>query len=111
MNHGARKRNTTLAAIAYLVFFVPLFGNEKKDPFVQFHVRQGVGLLIVALALQGVLSILGYWGVGPRAFLLWPVRLFLLFEVFQGMVRASRGETEELPYIGKYASRLYDLQK
>lgn len=105
-----KKKNTTLAAIAYLLFFVPLLGNEKDDPFIQFHVQQGLGLLLFALIVQGAVSFLLGLGMGPKHFLVWPAGIFLLFELFQGMVHAYRGEWEPLPFLGKYAARLYDLK-
>jgi len=46
------KKNTGMAVVAYFIFFLPLLTEAKKDPFVKYHVRQGLGLLIAFFALR-----------------------------------------------------------
>lgn len=95
-----------IAALTYLVFFLPRFTRHKGDPDLHFHMKQAIGLLVLALSLQGIISILGFWG-GP-AWLVWPVRAILLYFLVTGMRNAWRGERKDLPYIGAYASRAFE---
>ena len=106
-----KEKNAVLAATAYALFFVPLLTKEKHDPFVQFHVQQAFGLFLFALMVQGAVSFLLGLGIGPWQFLVWPAGLFLIFEFLEGAVRAYRGEKKQLPFIGKYAARLYEIKK
>ena len=44
------KKNTTMAVIAYIIFFVPLLtGDAQKDAFVKYHVKQGLVLFLLAV--------------------------------------------------------------
>jgi uncharacterized membrane protein len=95
-----------VAALTYLVFFLPRFTNFKGDSEMHFHMKQAIGLLVFALSLQGILSILYYWG-GPSV-LVWPVRLILLYFLFVGMAGAWKGEKKDLPFIGEYANRAFE---
>ena len=74
-------RSKRTAALTYLIFCLPRFTEFKEDPTMHYHVRQGLGLLVCALALQGILSILVYWGA-PHAAGAWTVRVILLYLVF-----------------------------
>src|SRR3989339_2176447 len=42
-------KNTMMAVIAYIVFFIPLLTDAKNDPFVKYHVKQGIVLLVSAI--------------------------------------------------------------
>lgn len=101
----AKHKHSNLAAATYLVFFLPMLAGEKNDPFLKYHFKQAVGLLILALSLQGIISIIGYWG-GPQRTLAWVVRVILIIEVVVGMTNALRGEMRLLPAIGKHAAKL-----
>ena len=97
-----------LAAFSYLVFFAPRFTAAKVDPFVRYHMMQSTGLIIVGLAAQGVISLLGYWGMGYGLLLLlaWALRIFLAGEAVIGIRNALAGKTAPLPVIGKYSAKL-----
>ncbi len=45
---GGASNNTVLAILAYLsiLVIVPLVANKDNDPFVKFHAKQGLVLLI-----------------------------------------------------------------
>ena len=100
-----KQKNTTLAAVAYVLFLIPLFTSERKDLFVKYHVRQAIGLLIVVLAAQGIISIMGYLGIGSRILLIWLLRLFLVVQVVLGVSNALKEEMKPLPWLGKYAEK------
>lgn len=101
-----KQKNTKLAMLTYLVFFAPQFTTAKNDEFVMYHQKQAIGLLLFAFVLQGIISILGYWG-GPQSALVWPVRAILIYLLIMGMMAVQRGETKLLPWIGKYAERAF----
>jgi len=95
---AASEKNIGMAVIAYLIFFVPLLTDAKDDPFVKFHVKQGLTLFIAYLIA---------WAVGMIPFIGWfillpilNVALFILLIV--GIIRAAQGEQKPLPIIGKY---------
>jgi uncharacterized membrane protein len=90
-------KNTTMAAIAYIIFFVPLLTDSKDDPFVKFHVKQSLLLWILALINSiigripfiGLISILLGFGI----LVLWIL----------GLMNALNGKTEPVPLVGQYA--------
>ncbi|MEX2054082.1 MAG: hypothetical protein WD883_00865 [Candidatus Colwellbacteria bacterium] len=104
-----QNKNTTMAAIAYLVFFVPLLTDAKKDPFVRFHVRQGLGLLITFFALRFLTLVL----IAPLFSLLTGLYLGILYLAnlvlialfFLGVWNALKGEKTPLPVIGPLADK------
>ena len=80
-----------------------------------FHKKQFVGLLITALALQGLLSLVGYWSshwVFPFPLLgvfvypfMWVIRIFLAYELILWIQSVSTGKHTKLPWIGEYADK------
>ncbi len=102
------KRRNAIAAFAYLVFFAPLLTAAKYDSFILYHVKQSIGLIITGLAAQGIISILGYWGVGFGIIiiLVWILRVFLAVQAVLGIMNAWQGERKPLPLVGVYAARL-----
>lgn len=94
------EKNTGMAMIAYLVFFVPLItGDAHKDPFVKYHTNQGtlLSILAVATSIVGtVVPVLGWFLILPLGSL-----LTLVFFVM-GLINASKGEMKPLPLIGQY---------
>ncbi len=104
----AKHIHSRLATLTYLVFFLPkLVEHNKEDGFVKYHEQQAIGLLIFAFFLQGIISFIGYWGLDPWGIRVWPVRFILLYELWVGMRNACYGERKELPWIGKYATKLF----
>ena len=98
----AQKKNTGMAIVAYILFFIPLLTDSKNDPFVKYHVKQGLGLFICGVAVS-VLSRIFSW------YLMWVTSLlslgvFILFVI--GVITASKGEEKPLPLIGKFAEQL-----
>ncbi|MFH1246393.1 MAG: DUF4870 domain-containing protein [Candidatus Liptonbacteria bacterium] len=90
-----------IAALSYLgiLVIVPLL-VAKDDPFVKFHVKQGIVLLIsyvVASAVM-IIPILG-WIAGVLLFLMNVVLMIM------GIIHSLNGEEKELPVIGKYAEK------
>jgi len=97
-----QKKNTTMAIVAYILFFVPLLTEAKNDPFVKYHVKQGLSLFICGVAvsfLSGILSWFFRWISSLLSF-----GVFILFII--GVINASKGEEKPLPLIGKFAEKL-----
>ena len=101
MKKGSGK-NIGMAVVAYILFFVPLLTDAKNDPFVKFHVKQGLVLLIteVAISIVGtIIPFLGWLIILPLGSLL----VLLLWII--GVVHAVNGTEKELPLVGSFAKR------
>ena len=95
-----KSNHTGLAAIAYLLFFVPLLTDHKDDSFVKFHVRQGflVFLLAISASLLNMTIILI-----PVAIVLHIAAVAL---AILGIVYALRGEEKLLPFLGQFIDKV-----
>ncbi len=100
-----KNKRSLVAAFSYLIFFLPRLTEYKGDEDMRFHMKQGLGLLIAALSLQGTISVLGFWGM--PSWRVWPVRLILFYWLFVGIRSALAGKKDLLPWIGKYADRAF----
>lgn len=99
MKKGSGK-NIGMAVLAYILFFVPLLTDAKNDPFVKFHVKQGLVLLLTGFAVSIIgsfLPIIGWLIILP----LGSIMVLVLWIV--GVVRALGGEERELPLVGSFA--------
>jgi len=93
-----KPETTVVAALAYLVFFIPLL-VAKEDSFARYHANQGLLLLILAVGIQIVgiiIPILGWFVIVPLGYL-----LVLVFAIM-GIVTALKGEKKPLPLVGEY---------
>ena len=97
-----QKKNTGMAIVAYILFFVPLLTESKSDPFVKYHVKQGLGLFICGVAVN-ILSRILPWYFGWIVSLL-SLGVFILFII--GVINASKGEEKSLPIIGNFVEKL-----
>jgi len=97
------KKNVGMAVLCYLgiLVLIPLLTEAKNDPFVKFHIKQGLVLLIfeVILSVAAAIPIVG-WIVGSVG---WIISLVLFI---MGLVNAIGGVEKELPIIGKYGSKI-----
>jgi len=92
-----RKVNTTtvLAILSYLyvLVLIPIIFGSKK-PFIQYHTRQGMALLIV-------------WVLFAFSFHLplapWIIALFIVVCIIVGIINVVTGHERPLPLIGKLA--------
>lgn len=94
-------KNTTMAVIAYILFFVPLLtGDAKKDAFVKFHTKQGLVLflLVVLLNVLGWIVPFYFWFM-----ISWILSLGTLVLLIIGISNALGGKQQPLPLIGKFA--------
>lgn len=92
--------NTGMAILAYLgiLVIVPFLTDAKNDPFVKFHIKQGLGLLIIEVISWFV------WMVPVLGFMIgWLVWLFIMIMIIMGIMNAASGKTKELPLVGMIA--------
>lgn len=82
-----------LVIVSYLV--------AKDEPFVKFHVKQGLVLFIIEMSV---------WFIGLVFYPLWGLINFINLAPFIlsiiGIVNAVKGAEKILPVVGKYASYL-----
>jgi uncharacterized membrane protein len=103
MNENLDKKKM-FAGIAYFLFFVPLLVKDyKEDPFVKFHVKQGLILTIAVFVMQ----FLGQLLMIPIVSLLLIVSALVIWVagLIIGIKNVLADKTEELPFIGKYAAK------
>jgi uncharacterized membrane protein len=79
--------------VAYIIY------NNKKSEYNIFHLRQGLGLLIIGIADMIVYAIpfIG-WIIGFVVFIV------IIVFMIMGIMAAANGEQKELPLIGKFIS-------
>jgi|SRR5574343_30274 uncharacterized membrane protein len=114
-NHEEKKQEKSadnkiiMAVIAYVLFFVPLLTDDKKDPFVKYHVRQGLVLFILAVIVwifNGMIYSLfpfSMWGFASMISWILNLAVFVLFIL--GVKNALTHKEEPLPIIGKFAEK------
>ena len=99
-----KEENTAMAIVAYILFFIPLLTDAKNDPFVKYHIKQGLALFITAVAvviIDQFLFLIPFLGWGLS--LLIGLFVFVLFII--GVLNASKGEQKPLPLIGKFGEK------
>lgn len=94
----SQSSNTLMAVLSYfgILVLVPLLTDAKNDPFVKFHIKQGL-VLLVAYVVSGFIfrvAIIGW---------LLSVALFILF--LMGIINAASGKQTKLPVIGVLADK------
>ena len=102
MEKTPKKEEKDLTAIlSYIgiLLIIPLL-VAKDDPFVKFHVKQGLVLLVAEIATMVIawIPILG-WFVGFIAWILW------LILSIMGIMNVLNGKKTPLPIIGKFADK------
>ena len=94
-------KNTAMAVIAYILFFVPLLtGDAKKDPFVKYHTKQGLVLFLLAVLNNIIGWILPFYLWYTIS---WIVSLCVLVLLILGIINAVNGKQVPLPIIGKFS--------
>ncbi len=89
--------NKVMAVLAYLgiLVLVPLLA-AKESKFARFHTNQGLILLICSI----VSFFIGK--VPSIAFISWILNIAILILAIIGIINAVKGETKELPLVGKF---------
>ena len=86
------------AAMCYLfvLVFVPIL-TRKQDPFINFHARQGL-VIVVGVILSAVIAMWTSW-LGSIIFL-----LLLIADVI-ALIQAMQGHTWKIPLLGTLAEK------
>ncbi|MFH0987610.1 MAG: hypothetical protein V1841_01815 [Patescibacteria group bacterium] len=98
MEEQKKEKNTGMAILAYVLFFIPLLTDAKNDPFVKYHVRQGL-VLFIAWIVAGVLGSI-FWII---AWIL-PLLVFVLWII--GIMNAANGQEKPVPVIGQFGEKI-----
>ena len=104
-NHNAGNKNV-MAVFAYLwiLIIIPFLTDSKNDPFVKYHLKQGLALIIFEL----IGWVLGWFLVfipfiGTLIMMLWWLATLVL--VIIGVINVLNGVEKELPFLGQYGKR------
>lgn len=92
------EKNVGMAVVAYILFFVPLLTDAKDDPFVKYHVKQGLVLFIAAMIANAT-----SWMFIPLMFFMWIFHVAIIVLAILGILNAVHGKKEPLPFIGQFA--------
>ena len=100
-NHTTQtnEKNTGMGILAYLgiLIIIPFLTGSYKDPFVKFHIKQGLVLLIVDILVSFVVRGSFVWFLSPI------LGLAVLVYVIIGIMNVVAHREKELPYIGQLA--------
>lgn len=92
-------KNIGMGVLCYLgiLVLIPLLTDAKNDPFVKFHIKQGIVLLIVDIIVSFItwIPFIG-WILGLALFVLWII----------GLVNVIGGKEEKLPIIGQFGDKI-----
>ncbi|MFZ2149958.1 MAG: DUF4870 domain-containing protein [Minisyncoccia bacterium] len=97
--------NVVMAVLSYLgiLIIIPFLTDAKNDPFVKFHMKQGLVLIIVWIVIGIANSML--WRIPLFGFLIGSVlNLGCFVLMIVGIINAAGGKMKELPLVGHFAS-------
>ncbi|MFH2136526.1 MAG: hypothetical protein ABII19_02750 [Patescibacteria group bacterium] len=100
---GGPEKNTGMAIIAYILFFIPLLTGAHKDPFVKYHVKQGLVIFCLGVIIWLVGMALPWYWAFSFYWIIQLLQLGLLVLVILGIMNAAGGKQEPLPVVGKFA--------
>ena len=97
MSSGANN-DKVFAILSYLgiLVLVPLLVSQNRSSFLNHHINQGLGLIIVSVIGWIGLSFIGMW----QLMNVW--QLLILILVIIGIINASKNEMKVLPVIGNW---------
>ena len=95
----------TLAIVAYLTLIGTLIAfymnQDKRNPFITFHVRQGLGLWLLYLALGYIVGTFDSWMITYSFWIFFSV-LFVY-----GIFSAVSGNTTKIPLLGDFFQKIF----
>jgi uncharacterized membrane protein len=80
-----------------ILVIIPLLAS-KKNPFVKFHIKQGLVLVVCEAVLWVAMKI--FWPLMP---LIWILQLVVFVLAVIGIVNVVQKKQKELPIVGKFA--------
>jgi uncharacterized membrane protein len=99
MDKKEKGNKVALGILSYLgILIIISYLVDKNDPFVKFHIKQGLVLLVVEIIV---------WVLGPMFWMLWMVwrlvDLAILIYVIIGIANVVEGKESKLPFIGGFS--------
>ena len=96
---GSKEQNMVMAILSYIgPLVIVSYLVAKDDPFVKFHIKQGLVLLVLNVAT---------WIVGSVLMFLWPILNLVNLGIFVlaifGIVNVVHKKEANLPLVGNYA--------
>ncbi|MDX1359377.1 MAG: DUF4870 domain-containing protein [Clostridia bacterium] len=93
--------NKVMAVLCYIwiLWLIPLITEHKNEPFVRYHINQGIILTIAWVVLQfaaGILRLIPVLG----SLVTWAVWIVLVVLMIIGILNAVNMEEKPLPIIG-----------
>ena len=96
-----RGENIGMAVVAYILFFIPLLTDAKNDPFVRYHVKQGLVLFIAWFVVVAISWL-------PMIYMFsWVLHVGLFVLFIMGIRNAVGGKETPLPLIGQFADKIH----
>jgi uncharacterized membrane protein len=95
------KNMMAIFAYLFILILVPLLTEAKNDPFVKYHLKQGLVLVIfdvIGWLLGSIFVMIPF--VGALIMWLWWI-VSLVFAII-GILNVVQGHEKELPFIGEY---------
>ena len=103
-NTDAANKSMAMAMIAYLgVFVIVSYLVAKDDPFVKFHIKQGLVLLTIEIAAAFLATFM--WMFWPLVEI---VNIAIVVLTIIGIVHAAQRKETELPFVGDF-SRYFSI--
>jgi len=95
-----KTKNVGLAFLAYILFVIPMLTDQKDDPFVKFHTKQGLVLFLawVFNIMFGMIPVVG-WVLSLL------IAIFLVVVWIVGVVNVLQGKEHILPLIGQFSDK------
>lgn len=97
------QKNVLMGILAYLgPLVIVSYIIAREDPFVKFHIKQGLVLLVIEVGLWILSSF--FWTLFYQFWMMWQIFNFALFILaILGIVNAAQGKEKELPLVGSFA--------
>jgi uncharacterized membrane protein len=100
---GGGGKNIGMAVLCYfgILVLIPLLTEAKNDPFVKFHIKQGL-VLLIAYVVSGFV-----WAIPFIGWVVDSIVWIFLFVCFvMGIINASSGKEAPLPLIGQLGEKI-----
>ena len=103
---AAHSDKNIMAVFAYLsiLIVIPFLTDAKDVPFVKYHIKQGLALLIFEV-VGWFANIVLVWIPIIGWLIMWLWWLASLILVIVGIMNVVNGVEKELPFIGQYAKK------
>ncbi len=94
---------TLMSVLAYIgpLVLIP-FLTSKEDPFVKFHIKQGLVLLVIEIAVMVIGNML-MWFLYP---VIGIINIALLILSIFGIVNAIQGKEKDVPLVGQFSKHV-----